>query len=150
MDNLININELSHSSKTEDLDEMIIDKHFIKKEKIVQILCIPFDERTEEQNEIIKSYILDISNIQKKFSLDNIEEKDYKEIINHSVKTCQYKIIKYLGELIYNINEEADFFYIILKGNVKIFDLKKFSKEMNGHSYYDILLNYRNKKENYL
>ena len=150
MDNLININELSHSSKTEDLDEMIIDKHFIKKEKIVQILCIPFDERTEEQTEIIKSYILDISNIQKKFSLDNIEEKDYKEIINHSVKTCQYKIIKYLGELIYNINEEADFFYIILKGNVKIFDLKKFSKEMNGHSYYDILLNYRNKKENYL
>ena len=150
MDNLININELSQNSKTEDLEEMILDKHFIKKEKVVQILCTPPDERTEDQNEIIKSYILDISNIPKKFSLDNIEEKDYKEIIAHSVKTCQYKIIKHLGELIYNINEESDFFYIILKGNVKIFDLKKFSKEMNGHSYYDILLNYRNKKENYL
>ena len=150
MDNLLNINELSQNSKTEDLEEMILDKHFIKKEKVVQILCTPPDERTEDQNEIIKSYILDISNIPKKFSLDNIEEKDYKEIIAHSVKTCQYKIIKHLGELIYNINEESDFFYIILKGNVKIFDLKKFSKEMNGHSYYDILLNYRNKKENYL
>ena len=150
MDNLININELSQNSKTEDLEEMILDKHFIKKEKVVQILCTPPDERTEDQNEIIKSYILDISNIPRKFSLDNIEEKDYKEIIAHSVKTCQYKIIKHLGELIYNINEESDFFYIILKGNVKIFDLKKFSKEMNGHSYYDILLNYRNKKENYL
>ena len=150
MDNLLNVNELSQNSKTEDLEEMILDKHFIKKEKVVQILCTPPDERTEDQNEIIKSYILDISNIPKKFSLDNIEEKDYKEIIAHSVKTCQYKIIKHLGELIYNINEESDFFYIILKGNVKIFDLKKFSKEMNGHSYYDILLNYRNKKENYL
>ena len=150
MDNLLNINELSKNSKTEDLEEMILDKHFIKKEKVVQILCTPPDERTEDQNEIIKSYIFDISNIPKKFSLDNIEEKDYKEIINHSVKTCQYKLIKHLGELIYNINEESDFFYIILKGNVKIFDLKKFSKEMNGHSYYDILLKYRNKKENYL
>ena len=150
MDNLLNINELSQNSKTEDLEEMILDKHFIKKEKVVQILCTPPDERTEDQNEIIKSYILDISTIPKKFSLDNIEEKDYKEIIAHSVKTCQYKLIKHLGELIYNINEESDFFYIILKGNVKIFYLKKFSKEMNGHSYYDILLNYRNKKENYL
>ena len=76
MDNLLNINELSQNSKTEDLEEMILDKHFIKKEKVVQILCTPPDERTEDQNEIIKSYILDISNIPKKFSLDNIEEKD--------------------------------------------------------------------------
>ena len=33
MDNLLNINELSQNSKTEDLEEMILDKHFIKKEK---------------------------------------------------------------------------------------------------------------------
>ena len=150
MDNIPILNDNYPNSKIEDIEEMIIDKHFIKKDKIVQILVTPPDERTEEQNAIIQSYILDISDISKKFANENIEENDYKEIITNSINTCQYKLVKSFGNLIYNINEEAYFFYVILKGDVKIFNLKQHSKEMNGHGYYDLLFKYKNKKENYL
>ena len=105
MDNIQILNDNYPNSKIEDIEEMIIDKHFIKKDKIVQILVIPPDERTEEQNAIIQSYILDISDISKKFANENIEENDYKEIITNSINTCQYKLVKSFGNLIYNINE---------------------------------------------
>ena len=154
MNNLLldlNLNEATKSSKSEDFEEeLLMDKFSIKKEKIKLILSSPFDERTEDQINSISSYILNISNISQKFSFDNIDEKDYKEIIMSSANTCQYKLIKNMNEMIYNINDEANFFYIILKGSVKISNLIKVSKEMNGHNYYDKLLNYRNNKEYYL
>ena len=145
-----NVNEALNNKKKEDIKEKYIDKHLITKEKMVEILSIPPDERSEEQNEIIKTYIFEISDISKKFSLENIEEKDYKEIITNSINTCQYKLISNISDMIYNINEEAHYFYIILKGNVRIFNLRKFQKELNGHRYYDLLINYQRNKENYL
>ena len=144
------INDPLENSKDEDNEEMLIDDYYVKKERIIKILLTPFDERTEEHKSIIYSYILNLSNITKKFSMDNIDERDYNEIISQSANTSQYCIIKNIGMQVYNINEEAHFFYIILKGNVKIYNLKKLSKDINGHGYYDILLNYRNKRENYL
>ena len=151
MNNLLYFNnEQTQSSKTEEAEDMIIDKYFIKKESIVQILQTPFEDRTEEFNTIIQSYILDISDITKKFSLDNIDERDYKEMIGNSLETTHYKLIKNKSEMIYDINGEAQFFYIIIKGYVKIFNMQKLSKEVNGHSYYKMLLEYRNKCENYL
>ena len=150
MNNLVNINEQVESPKAEEAEDMIIDKYFIKKENIVQILQTPFEDRSEEYNLILKSYILNISDITKKFSLDNIDEKDYNEIIDNSLSSCQYISIKNDGAMIYNINEEAHFLYIILKGDVRIFNLQKLSKEVNGHGYFKILFEYKNKKENYL
>ena len=150
MNNLVNINEQIESPKEEEAEDMIIDKYFIKKENIVQILQTPFDARSEEYNLILKSYILNISDITKKFSLDNIDEKDYNEIIDNSLSSCQYISIQNEGSMIYNIYEEAHFLYIILKGDVRIFNLQKLSKEVNGHGYFKILLEYKNKKENYL
>ena len=150
MNNLLINNEQTLSSKTEEVEDMVIDKYFIKKENIVQILQTPFDERSEEYNNILKSYILNISDITKKFSLDNIDEKDYNEIIGNSLDTCQYLLIKNEGDMIYNINGEAHFLYIILKGNVKIYNLQKLKKEVNGHGYFKILLEYRKNNENYL
>ncbi len=105
-----NVNEASNNKKKEDIKEKYIDKHLITKEKMVEILSIPPDERSEEQNEIIKTYIFEISDISKKFSLENIEEKDYKEIITNSINTCQYKLISNISDMIYNINEEAHYF----------------------------------------
>ncbi len=83
MNNILINNEQTLSSKTEEVEDMVIDKYFIKKENIVQILQTPFDERSEEYNNILKSYILNISDITKKFSLDNIDERDYNEIIGN-------------------------------------------------------------------
>ena len=145
MEKTKNVNEVLSNSKKEDIKEKYIDKHLITKEKMVEILSIPPDERSEEQNEIIKTYIFEISDISKKFSLENIEEKDYKEIITNSINTCQYKLISNISDMIYNINEEAHYFYIILKGNVRIFNLRKFQKEMNGHAYYEKLINFLRK-----
>ena len=150
MENSPNNNEASKNYKIDDIKEKYIDKHLIKKENMVQILSLPPEERTEEHNEIIKTYILEISNISKKFSLDNIEERDYKEIITNSIDACHYKLIKNIGDMIYNINDEAYYLYIILKGNVRIFNLRKFQKEMNGHTYYEVLINYQKNNENYL
>ena len=150
MENSSNNNEASKNYKIDDIKEKYIDKHLIKKENMVQILSLPPEERTEEHNEIIKTYILEISNISKKFSLDNIEERDFKEIITNSIDACHYKLIKNIGDMIYNINDEAFYLYIILKGNVRIFNLRKFQKEMNGHAYYEVLINYQKNNENYL
>ena len=150
MENSSNNNEASKNYKIDDIKEKYIDKHLIKKENMVQILSLPPEERTEEHNEIIKTYILEISNISKKFSLDNIEERDFKEIITNSIDACHYKLIKNIGDMIYNINDEAYYLYIILKGNVRIFNLRKFQKEMNGHAYYEVLINYQKNNENYL
>ena len=150
MENSPNNNEASKNYKIDDIKEKYIDKHLIKKENMVQILSLPPEERTEEHNEIIKTYIFEISNISKKFSLDNIEERDYKEIITNSIDACHYKLIKNIGDMIYNINDEAFYLYIILKGNVRIFNLRKFQKEMNGHTYYEVLINYQKNNENYL
>ena len=149
--NILNLNEdLSQSSQTDDFDELFLDQHFIKKEKIIRILSKPNNERTEEQISLIESYILNLSNINQKFSKDHIEDKDYKDIISLSANTSQYKTVNHINDLIYNINEEAHYFYIILKGQVKIYNLKKETKEMNAHQYYEKLLYYRNNRENYL
>jgi hypothetical protein len=119
MNNLLldlNLNEATKNSKSEDFEEeLLMDKFSIKKEKIKLILSSPFDERTEDQINSISSYILNISNISQKFSFDNIDEKDYKEIIMSSANTCQYKLIKNMNEMIYNINDEANFFLYNIK-----------------------------------
>ena len=127
-----------------------IDKHSVNKNKIVQILLTPFDERSIEYLSELKTYLLQISKLPNKFFIEHIDESSYKQIIDSSLSTCEYKRIRYKNTIIYDINKEANYFYIILNGQVKLSKLKKYQKEMNGHNYYQILLNYRNKKEYYL
>ena len=132
------------------IDEYDIDKHSINKNKIIQILLTPFDDRSIEYLAELKTYLLKISKLPSKFFIEHIEESSYKQIIDSSLITCEYKRIRYKNTIIYDINNEANYFYIILTGQVKLCKLNKLQKEMNGMNYYQILLNYRNKKEYYL
>ena len=132
------------------LNNYEIDKHSINKYKIAQILMTPFDERSIEYLAELKTYLLQISKLPNKFFIEHIDESSYKKIIDLSLYSCEYKRIKYSNSIIYDINKEASFFYVILEGQVKLAKLKVLQKEMDGNNYYQILLNYRNKKENYL
>ena len=127
-----------------------VDKHSINKYRLTQILETPFDERSMEYLAELKTYLLNISKLPKKFFIEHIEESSYKTIIDSSLSTCEYKLIKKANSIIYDINQYANFFYIILNGKVKLVKIKILKKEMNGNNYYQILLNYKRKKENYL
>ena len=132
------------------INEYDIDKHSINKNRIVQILLTPFDDRKIEYLAELKTYLLKISKLPNKFFIEHINEPSYMKIIDNSLCTCEYKKIRYKNSIIYDINKEAYYFYIILNGQVKLSKLKKLQKEMNGYNYYNILLNYKKEKEYYL
>ena len=50
-----------------------IDKHSVNKNKIVQILLTPFDERSIEYLSELKTYILQISKLPNKFFIEHID-----------------------------------------------------------------------------
>ena len=132
------------------INEYDIDKHSINKNKIIQILLTPFDDRSIEYLAELKTYLLKISKLPSKFFIEHIDESSYKQIIDSSLTTCEYKRIRYKKTVIYDINKEANYFYIILNGQVRLCKLNKLQKEINGMNYYHILLNYRKKKEYFL
>ena len=132
------------------INEYDIDKHSINKNRIVQILLTPFDDRKIEYLAELKTYLLKISKLPNKFFIEHINEPSYMKIIDNSLYTCEYKKIRNKNSIIYDINKEAYYFYIILNGQVKLSKLKKLQKEMNGYNYYNILLNYKKQKEYYL
>ena len=132
------------------LNNYEIDKHSINKYKIMQILTTPVEERTIEYLAELQTYLLKISNLPKKFFIEHIDEQSYKKIIDLSLTSCEYKKIRNANYKIYDINEEADLFYIILDGKVKLEKLKILQKEMTGKNYYKILINYKKNNENYL
>ena len=140
----------SMKEELETINNVKVDKHLINKYRLAEILETPFDERSIESLAELQTYLLKISKLPTKFLNEHIEEPSYKSIIDYSLSTCEYKRINKVNSIIYNINQEADFFYIILDGKVKLLKLKFSKKEMTGINYYHILLNYKRKNENYL
>ena len=56
---------------------------------------------------------------------------------------ASYINIKNRKEAIYNIDDNAEYFYIILEGEVSIWDSEKIDTEMNGEKYFRLLLDYK-------
>ena len=71
-------------------------------------------------------------------------------IIILSMLNASYINIKNRKEVIYNIDDNAEYFYIILEGEVSIWDSEKIDTEMNGEKYFRLLLDYKRNNDNYL
>ena len=122
------------------------DARTLKKDKIKLILSIPQENRTIGQKTMLIYYCLNVSKLPQKFIKEHIDKASYINIIHLSQSTFTYKLIINNGNFVYEVNDIANYFYIILKGSAKIIKPEKYVKEMSPHQYYLLLMNY--KKEN--
>ena len=119
-------------------------------ESIIFILKKPHEEKTNEDIAILKSFCLLKSKFIDKLVHDHIEEAMQEVIVILSMLNAFYKNIKNRKEVIYNIDDNAEYFYIILEGEVSIWDTEKIDAEMNGEKYFRLLIDYKRNNDNYL
>jgi len=119
-------------------------------ESIKYILKKPHEEKTNEDIAVLKNFCLLKSKFIDKLIHDHIEEAMQEIIIILSMLNASYINIKNRKEVIYNIDDNAEYFYIILEGEVSIWDSEKIDTEMNGEKYFRLLLDYKRNNDNYL
>ena len=112
-------------------------------ESIKYILKKPHEEKTNEDIAVLKNFCLLKSKFIDKLIHDHIEEAMQEIIIILSMLNASYINIKNRKEVIYNIDDNAEYFYIILEGEVSIWDSEKIDTEMNGEKYFRLLLDYK-------
>ena len=119
-------------------------------ESIKYILKKPHEEKTNEDIAVLKNFCLLKSKFIDKLIHDHIEEAMQEIIIILSMLNASYINIKNRKEVIYNIDDNAEYFYIILEGEVSIWDSEKIDTEMNGEKYFRLVLDYKRNNDNYL
>jgi len=104
---------------------------------LVALLSIPIDERSQNDLKKITNFF-DEKLILRKF----IDEKA-QELDAESIKECfsKYMEIRFLNayENVFYIDDPADKFYLILKGNVSVFIPEKKTKSITNLEYYKYL-----------
>ena len=119
-------------------------------ESIKYILKKPNGEKTNEDIAILKNFCLLKSRFIDKLIHDHIEEEMQGIIVILSMLNAFYINIQNRKEVIYNIEDNAEFFYIILEGEISIWDTEKIDTEMNGEKYFRLLLDYKRNNDKYL
>ena len=66
------------------------------------------------------------------------------------MQSCKLKVYLTSNSLIYTPETEANYIYIVLKGSVKITKIQKQIIKMKAFDYFQLLINLRDKKEDYL
>ena len=117
---------------------------------IKYILLKPKEEKSNEDIATLKSYILLKSKFIDKLIQDHIDENMQEIIIILSMINAFYIEIKTKNEVIYNMHENAEHFYIIIEGGVSILNVEQIDCEMNSEDYYKLILKYKRNKEDYL
>ena len=147
------INIFAKNLKKVDINEISklkIDLRVLTIENIKQILKKPPDKRTNEDIAYLKNFVLFKTKFADKLMKENIEDQAQEVMMILSMPSAEIKIIKNKGEIIYDINEESKYFYIILSGKVEEYSIEKIDREINGEQYYKLIMNYRKNKERYL
>ena len=127
-----------------------LDVHSVTTEKIIEILKKDARARSLEDLTYLNFYCLNKTKLYIKFSKENIDKSSYEKIILLSQASAKYQKIEKSNTAVYNIDEESEYLYIILRGTVKIMKLEKITRKMQGIAYFKLLINYRNKNEFYL
>ena len=133
-----------------EINKIKIDLRKLTIENIIYISKKSPTQRTNEEIAFLKNFGLFKTKFAEKLTKENIEDQTQEIIMLLSMLNSNYKLIKDKDEIIYNVNEEAKYFYIILYGNVEVYSIEKIDCEINGEEYYKIILKYRNNKEKYL
>ena len=132
------------------IKKLKIDFRNTANEIIKYILTKPKEERSNEDIAILKDYVLLKSKFIEKLTHDHIEESMQEIIIILSMTNAFYKTINYKNDIIYNFDDNAEYFYIIIEGEVAVLDIEKIDCEMNSEEYYKLILDFRNNNEKYL
>ena len=122
------------------------DIRTLTKEKIKSMLLLPLKMRTISEKTMLIFFILNVSKLPKKFITEHIDEASYINIIQLSESTLSYKLMALKDSLIYDYNDMANYFYIILCGSAKLIRTEKYVEDMDAHNYFLLLMKY--KKEN--
>ena len=147
------IDVFSKSLKNVDINEINkikIDLRKLTIENIIYISKKSPTQRTNEEIAFLKNFGLFKTKFAEKLTKENIEDQTQEIIMLLSMLNSNYKLIKGKDEIIYDVNEEAKYFYVILYGNVEVYSIEKIDCEINGEEYYKMILKYRNNKEKYL
>ena len=119
-------------------------------ESIKNILNKPKEEKTNEDIATLKHFCLLKSRFIDKLVHDHIEEAMQEIIIILSMLNAFYINVQNRKEVIYNIEDNAEYFYIILDGEVSILDTEKIDTEMNGEKYFRLLIDYKRNNDKFL
>ena len=114
------------------------------------ILQKSIKERTEEDISYLKNFVLLKTKFNNKLIEEHISDQFQEIIMILSMKDSFYQIIKNENEILYDMNDESKYFYIILNGKVGVYGIEKLDCEMSPEEYYKLILNLRNNKEKYL
>ena len=117
-----------------------INKKESKLNNLLKIISKKYKDRTEDDNEEIYRYFLQI-NIEEKFINDllqiNITPTKLFNYMKPYIKGIKYSF----KDNIYTISDKAEYTYIILKGNVNLYDINIKICKMNSEEYYLYLYN---------
>ena len=133
--------------KYESLSSIEYDARNVTKDKIISILSLPLEKRTLSQKTMLTFFVSNVSKLPQKFIKEHIDKASYNNIINLSEPSFSYKLILNKNSLVYEVNDIANYFYIILNGSAKIIKLGKYVNEMNAHEFYTLLMNYKKQNE---
>lgn len=132
-DDFPHLRSKSHSTLSP-ISSTFIQKKDIPKELIIQILKKSFSLRTKEDLRLLSQFALS-SKLISKFNHDGIDSLTAEKIIVLSSVNFLLKYYKE-NEIIYKSNDEANFFYIILNGEITLKEPVKEKKLMTGYEYY--------------
>ena len=132
------------------IKQIKIDLRDITKETIKFILFKPKEERTNEDIATLKNFILLKSKFIDKLIQDHIDETMQEIVIMLSMLDSFYNQTKNKNEILYNINDKSENFYVILEGGVSILTTEQIDCEMNSEQYYNLIINFRKNNEKYL
>lgn len=117
-----------------------INKKESKLNNLLQIISKKYKDRTEDDNETIYRYFLQID-IEEKFINDllqiNISPSKLFNYMKPYIKGIKYSF----KDNIYTISDKAEYTYIILKGKVNLYDINIKPCKLNSEEYYLYLYN---------
>ena len=148
-------NPLSNRKRNKVLDmskinEFHLDIAAINADIIIEILKKQPNERELKDYSILNDYILIVSKLTEKFRSQKIPQSLYEKMILLSLSSCKLKVCLSPNNPIYTPETEANYIYIVLKGSVKIIKVQKKLIKMNPFDYFQMIINLRNNKEDYL
>ena len=140
-------NKLMDLSK---INDFRLDLAAITPELIINILTKQPSERELQDYSILNDYILFLSKLTDKFRSQKIPQSVIEKIVLLSLPSSKLKVFIASKSQIYTPDTEANYIYIILKGTVKLIKVHKQLIRLKSYDYYQLIINLRNKKEEYL
>ena len=123
------------------------DARSLTKELMISVLSLPFEKRTLSNKAMLSFFCLNVSKLPQKFIKEHIDRASYNNIINLSTPSSSYKLVLNKDSIVYEVNDVAHYFYIILDGTAKVIKAEKYVKDMNANEYYILLMNYKKRNE---